>query len=398
MSVAPVAVRSAPVVPRSPQAPVAQSSSMREVMAAAEDVAMGATTVLILGESGTGKEIVARHIHRCSPRVNNPWVAVNCAALPSELLESELFGHERGAFTGAGDRRIGRIEQADKGTLLLDEISELPLPLQAKLLRVLQEREVDRVGGGRPIPVDVRIIATSNRDLGDMVQRRQFRQDLYYRLFVFPIVLPPLRDRPDDIPALTDHLLAKLSDSLGRPAPTLSNDAAEALASYRYPGNVRELGNILERALVRCRVPTLDLQHLWPADSVELPTPPPLPTRDAPAPASRYSGGRIPERKFLPEGVPLDLASLERLAIQEALRRLNGNRTHAARLLGISLRTLRNKLREFRVRAASADGQFVPGNNPARQSEESTADGSTVEGASLACASHSDAEDEEQAA
>jgi len=371
---------------------------MREVMAAAEDVAMGATTVLILGESGTGKEIVARHIHRCSPRVNSPWVAVNCAALPSELLESELFGHERGAFTGAGDRRIGRIEQADKGTLLLDEISELPLGLQAKLLRVLQEREVDRVGGGRPIPVDVRIIATSNRDLGEMVQRRQFRQDLYYRLFVFPIVLPPLRDRPDDIPALTDHLLAKLSDALGRPAPTLTDEAIEALSSYRYPGNVRELGNILERAFVRCRVATLDLPHLWPADSVELPTPPSLTTREAPAPASRHSGGRIPERKFLPEGVPLDLASLERLAIQEALRRLNGNRTHAARLLGISLRTLRNKLREFRVRAASADGQFVPGNNPARESEDATVEGSTVEGASLACASHSDAEDEEQAA
>jgi two-component system response regulator FlrC len=371
---------------------------MREVMAAAEDVAMGATTVLILGESGTGKEIVARHIHRCSPRGNSPWVAVNCAALPSDLLESELFGHERGAFTGANDRRIGRIEQADKGTLLLDEISELPLGLQAKLLRVLQEREVDRVGGGRPVPVDVRIIATSNRDLGEMVQRKLFRQDLYYRLFVFPIVLPPLRERPDDIPALTDHLLHKLSESLGRPAPTLTEDAMEALASYRYPGNVRELGNILERALVRCRVPTLDLRHLWPADSVELPTAT-LETKDAPAPAARYSGGRIPERKFLPEGVPLELASLERLAIQEALRRLNGNRTHAARLLGISLRTLRNKLREFRVRAASADGQFVPGNNPARDPERVTGEGSTGEGASLACASHPDGdEDEEQAA
>jgi two-component system response regulator FlrC len=406
MSVGTILVRPTAAGVRLPHAPVARSSSMREVLAAAEDVAVGSTTVLILGESGTGKEIIARHIHRCSPRANQPWVAVNCAALPSELLESELFGHERGAFTGAADRRIGRIEQADKGTLLLDEISEMPLPLQAKLLRVLQEREVDRVGGGRPISVDVRIIATSNRDLGEMVQRRQFRQDLYYRLFVFPIVLPPLRERPDDIPALTDHLLEKLSESLGRPAPTLSDSAMAALSAYRYPGNVRELGNILERALVRCRVPTLDLPHLWPADSAERPVaargdadapsaPTPFLGQDnPPAARPRFSGGQLPERKFLPDGVPLDLASLERLAIQEALRRLNGNRTHAARLLGISLRTLRNKLRELRMRASSADGQTLPGNNADDGDDELSAAGST-----LACASHPpQPNDEEQAA
>jgi two-component system response regulator FlrC len=372
-SIAPGPIRPTIQVPRpggvttSSGGPVAHSAAMREVLAAAEDVAMGSTTVLLLGESGTGKEVVARHIHRCSPRASGPWVAVNCAALPSELLESELFGHERGAFTGAADRRIGRIEQAEKGTLLLDEISELPPALQAKLLRVLQEREIDRVGGGKPIPVDVRIIATSNRDLGEMVRRRQFRQDLYYRLFVFPIVLPPLRERPDDIPALIDHLLQKLSESLGRPAPVLSEGAQAALTAYPYPGNVRELGNILERALVRCRVSTLELGHLWQGEARELgiadgAAPALSPPDGAPSVSlpPRNSGGRLPERRFLPEGVPIDLPSLERLAIQEALRRVNGNRTHAARLLGISLRTLRNKLREFRARAASADGQVLP--------------------------------------
>jgi two-component system response regulator FlrC len=395
---------------------VANSQAMREVLAASEDVAVGSTTVLLLGESGTGKEVVARHIHRCSPRANGPWVAVNCAALPADLLESELFGHERGAFTGAVDRRVGRIEQADKGTLLLDEISEMPLALQAKLLRVLQEREVDRVGGGKPVPVDVRVIATSNRDLGEMVRLRQFRQDLYYRLFVFPIVLPPLRERPDDIPALVDHLLQKLSESLGRPAPTLSDGAQAALSTYAYPGNVRELGNILERALVRCRVSTLELGHLWPTESREpaghslaAPSPSPSPSLSSSSPVSGsgsapaivrpHSGGVLPERRFLPEGVPIDLPSLERLAIQEALRRVNGNRTHAARLLGISLRTLRNKLREYRARATSADGQILPSGFAASDGE----DGAVDEGA-LAQPSHSseggngDHGDEEQAA
>ena len=380
--------------------PVARSQAMREVLSAAEDVAMGGTTVLLLGESGTGKEVVARHIHRCSPRANGSWVAVNCAALPSELLESELFGHERGAFTGAADRRIGRIEQADKGTLLLDEISELPLGLQAKLLRVLQEREVDRVGGGKPVPVDVRIIATSNRDLGEMVQRREFRQDLYYRLFVFPIVLPPLRDRPDDIPALTEHLLQKLSESLGRPAPTLSEGAQAALSAYAYPGNVRELGNILERALVRCRVSTLELGHLWPAEARDLGSDAASssPASTASPASARQSGGRLPERRFLPEGVPIDLPSLERLAIQEALRRVNGNRTHAARLLGISLRTLRNKLREFRARAGSADGQILPPMFAGLDGEDAATDDPSLARPSHSTEGRNGNDDEEQAA
>ena len=195
-------------IPRRPDVlpPIGGTQIMQDVISAVEDVARASTTVLLLGESGTGKEVFARYIHGISPRSTGPWVAVNCAALPGELLESELFGHEKGSFTGAADRRIGRIEQADHGTLLLDEISEMPVALQVKLLRVLQEREVDRVGGARPVPVDVRIIATSNRDLATMVARGEFRADLYYRLSVFPIFLPPLRERREDIPALAARL------------------------------------------------------------------------------------------------------------------------------------------------------------------------------------------------
>jgi two-component system response regulator FlrC len=359
------------------QAPVAESPAMREVLTAAEDVAVAGTTVLVLGESGTGKEIVARHIHRCSPRADGPWVAVNCAALPTELLEGELFGHERGAFTGATERRIGRIEQAHRGTLLLDEVSELPWPLQAKLLRVLQEREVDRIGGTRPIPVDVRVIATSNRPLAQMVAEREFRADLYYRLNVFPIVLPPLRERLQDIHALADDFVRVLSHALGRSAPVLGVEAMRALESYAFPGNVRELGNILERALVRCREPVLDLRHLdlpMAPGRVRVPA---GETTDA-LPASEVAQ---PGDPAFPADLPIDLATLERLAIGQALRIEMGNRTHAARRLGISLRTLRNKLRLYRMApetattkaststapvpapetAAFADGQDLPG-------------------------------------
>jgi transcriptional regulator with GAF, ATPase, and Fis domain len=330
--------------------PIGGSALMREVLAAVDDVAPANTTVLLLGESGTGKEVFARHIHRLSERAQGAWVAVNCAALPGELLESELFGHERGAFTGATERRIGRIEQADRGTLLLDEISEMPLPLQAKLLRVLQEREVDRVGGGRSIPVDVRVIATSNRDLEQMVAQKLFRADLYYRLSVFPIALPPLRERREDISLLAAHLVGQIAERLGRPAPTLSASACACLAAHDYPGNVRELGNILERALVRCRATELSAEHLdrslRPGAGATSVT---LPKAEATEPPA-----------LLPPGLPIDLGQLERLAIAEALRRVEGNRTHAARLLGISLRTLRNKLRAQREEAAGRAGQPLP--------------------------------------
>jgi len=341
----PAARLAAPSVPAPAPDPVATSAPMREVLAAAEDVAETPTTVLLLGESGTGKEVLARYIHRRSPRAAGPWVAVNCAALPGDLLESELFGHERGAFTGAADRRTGRFEQAHGGTLLLDEISEIPLPLQAKLLRVLQEREVDRVGGQHPVPVDVRVIATTNRDLAGMMADGHFRSDLYYRLNVFPVVLPPLRTRLEDLPGLCDTLLAEAAAEMGRVPPRLAPDAIGLLAAHPFPGNVRELRNLLQRALVRCRGPVIGPEHVR-ADAD-------LGARPAPDPE-------------IPAFLPLELAALERIAIREALRRVNGNRTHAARLLGIGLRTLRNKLRAWRqeeeIDPARAEArQILPG-------------------------------------
>jgi len=355
--------------------PIGGTQIMQDVLSAVEDVARGSTTVLLLGESGTGKEVFARYIHGISPRTTGPWIAVNCAALPAELLESELFGHEKGSFTGAADRRIGRIEQADHGTLLLDEISEMPIALQVKLLRVLQEREVDRVGGARPVPVDVRIIATSNRDLATMVARGEFRADLYYRLSVFPIFLPPLRERRDDIPALANRLTMEISSRLGRPAPVLSTEALDALLTYEFPGNVRELANVLERVLVRCHgtaVPAKQVSMALAAVGISAIRPTPsevtarLPARQVAAPSLEdhgqvSSGGRHQGLEFIPDGFPLALAELERMAILEALRRVHGNRTHAARLLGISLRTLRNKLRVLRLSGdLTPDGQLLP--------------------------------------
>jgi len=329
-----------------PPEPVACSAAMREVLAAADDVAETPTTILLLGESGTGKEVLARYVHARSSRAAGPWVAVNCAALPADLLESELFGHERGAFTGAAERRTGRFELASGGTLLLDEVSEIPVALQAKLLRALQEREIDRIGGHRPVPVDVRVIAASNRDLAAMVARGQFRSDLYYRLNVFPIVVPPLRERREDLPALAAGLLEEAAAELGRPAPGLHPEALGLLAAHDFPGNVRELRNLLQRAMVRCRGPVLGPEQIRPG----VPRPAPAVLADA----------------ALPPGLPLDLGELERIAIREALRRVNGNRTHAARLLGIGLRTLRNKLRAWRTEdilpPAEATGRpFLPG-------------------------------------
>ncbi len=319
--------------------PVAESPAMREALLAASDVAATPTTVLLLGESGTGKEILARHVHARSQRAAGPWVAVNCAALPAELLESELFGHERGAFTGAGERRAGRFEQASGGTLLLDEVSELPLVLQAKLLRVLQEREIDRVGGQKPVPVDVRIIATTNRDLSAMVAAGQFRSDLYYRLNVYPIHLPPLRFRPEDVLPLALRLLGEAADEQGREPPPLSEAARQALRQHPYPGNVRELRNLLERALVRCRQGEIEPRHLGLG---------PAALGVAAASAVAAEAVTLVAEGGLPPHLPIDLGALEKLAIEEALRRVHGNRTHAARLLGIGLRTLRNKLKAWR--------------------------------------------------
>jgi len=371
-------------IPRRPElpSPIGCTQVMQDVLAAAEDVSPANTTVLLLGESGTGKEVFARYIHGLSPRSAGPWVAVNCAALPGELLESELFGHEKGSFTGASERHFGRIEQADRGTLLLDEISEMPLPLQAKLLRVLQERELDRIGGARPVPVDVRIIATTNRDLAGMVARGEFRADLYYRLSVFPIVLPPLRQRREDIPALVTYLSDEIALRLGRPAPSLAPEALANLLAYDFPGNVRELANVLERALVRCHGNVVPASHVAAAlAAVGIASIRTLPGEGRnladQGPAQRKHSGAEGHRLFnqapvpgegyehaaegMPAGLPLALAALEQMAIIEALRRVHGNRTHAARLLGISLRTLRNKLRTLRLSGTlTPDGKLVP--------------------------------------
>ncbi len=276
--------------------------------------------VLVTGESGTGKELVARRLHERSQRAAGPFVAVNCAAVPEALAESELFGHERGAFTGADRVREGRFEEADRGTLFLDEVGELPASLQSKLLRVLEERVVRRLGGREERAVDVRVVAATNRDLEEEVERGEFRRDLYFRLAVVPVHLPPLRDRRGDVAVLTRHLLGVLATRHGVPVPALEPAAAEALERYSWPGNVRELRNVLERAVVVrggavVRVADLAL------------------------PAARSPGG----------GVPLDLDSREREAALEALRRSGGNRDAAAKLLGISVRTLYYRLRRWGI-------------------------------------------------
>ncbi len=285
-----------------------------ESLALVDRVAVRDVTVLLLGESGTGKELVARRIHRRSPRSGGPFVAVNCAALPENLAESELFGHEKGAFTGAEARRAGRFEEAGGGTLFLDEVGELSLPLQAKLLRVLEERVVRRVGGNSDVPVSLRLVAATNRDLALEVERGGLRRDLYFRLAVVPVTLPPLRERTGDLPLLAVRLLDRLAARHGIPRAELTEPAVAALERYRWPGNVRELRNVLERALVvRAGAP------IRPED-LQLPV-------ERPA--------------------PLDEETRDREAAIGALRQSGGNREVAARLLGISVRTLYYRLRRW---------------------------------------------------
>jgi DNA-binding NtrC family response regulator len=302
---------------------IAADPVMVDVLALADRVARSDATILITGESGVGKEIVARRIHRLSGRADLPMVCVNCAAIPDNLLESELFGHERGAFTGAVARRIGKFEEAHGSTLLLDEISEMDFRLQAKLLRALQERVIDRVGGGKPLRVDVRVIATSNRDLKAEVARGGFREDLFYRLNVVTIRVPPLRERPADAVALADFFAAKFADVNGLPRRALSETARIAVAHGRWPGNVRELENEIHRAVLLSQDGEIDL-----APEAE-----PKPQGAA---AVRSLAGR-------------SLAEVERELILDTLSRFEGNRTHAAAALGISIRTLRNKLAAYKA-------------------------------------------------
>jgi transcriptional regulator with GAF, ATPase, and Fis domain len=308
---------------------IGKSPSWRAVLTQAAQVGPTETTVLLLGESGTGKEVVARFIHRASARTRAPFVALNCAALPDQLLESELFGYERGAFTSAAQSKAGQLEQASGGTLFLDEVGEMSLQVQPKLLRVLQEREFQRLGGTRVIKADVRIVAATNKDLESAIERSQFREDLYYRLNVFAIRLPPLRDRRDDILALSEAFLADLARSLGRPPGGLSEEARRALLDYHWPGNVRELRNLLERAAILSEGGLIVREHFaFRAAPANTTTP-----TSAPATAQPDTGG--------------DLKTVERSMIEQALVTAKYNKSKAAKALGVTRAQLYVKLRQY---------------------------------------------------
>ena len=304
------------------------SPAMARVLGLARDVAAADTTVLLAGETGTGKEVLARFIHDRSRRAAGQFLPINCGAIAEQLIESELFGHERGAFSGAVERRLGHFETARGGTLLLDEVSELPMAQQTRLLRVLQEREIQRVGASRPTPIDVRVIATTNRDLRELTDRGEFRKDLFYRLNVFPLRVPPLRERLADLEPLARVLIAQLADTLGRRAPILAPGALAPLTRHSFPGNVRELSNLLERGLILAGDGPVEARHLLPDGADE---------DDALAP---------PDAILTPSAA--SLRDLERATILRVLDDCGGNRTHASRRLGISIRTLRNKLRDYR--------------------------------------------------
>ncbi|HNT35061.1 MAG TPA: sigma-54 dependent transcriptional regulator [bacterium] len=306
---------------------VGEDPKMKEILQMIQTVAATRSTALICGESGTGKELIARAIHYLSPRMDGAFVKVNCAALSENLLESELFGHEKGAFTGAIRTHQGKFEQADGGTLLLDEISEMSASVQAKLLRVLQEKEIDRVGGRDPIQVDVRVIATTNRDLEIECKEGHFREDLFYRLNVVKMAFPPLRERRGDIPLLAEHFRNLYAEDMGKPVERISAEAMDALVRYDWPGNVRQLENALERAVVFVTGDTILPAHLPPEIGGVAP-------ESQTATAEAWVGRTIEE--------------IEREVILSTLKRTQDNRTQAADLLGISVRTLRNKLNEYR--------------------------------------------------
>src|SRR5215470_14747633 len=344
-------------LPRTEPEPVACAASSMRLIELARRVAASDCTVLIVGESGTGKEVLARFIHRCSPRSREPFVAVNCAAIPENMLEAMLFGYERGAFTGAHAAHPGKFEQAQGGTLLLDEITEMPLGLQAKLLRVLQEREVERLGGRTPIALDVRVLATTNRRLREEVAAGRFREDLYYRLNVFPLAIAPLRLRRDDVLPLAMQLLSARCRP-GEPIPALSADAAHLLLTYPWPGNVRELDNLLQRALILVNGPVIRQEHVQfelandaaHAESTVLTLP-----LAAGSAAESDAGAKSPggPANAAARSLANSLDQTERDLILDALRCGQGSRREAAERLGISQRTLRYKL--ARLREAGVD-------------------------------------------
>ncbi|MEQ1754645.1 MAG: sigma-54 dependent transcriptional regulator [Micropepsaceae bacterium] len=318
-----------------------EDKAMQSVITLAEQVAPSDASILITGESGTGKEVLARHVHRKSNRADKQFISINCAAIPDNLLESELFGHEKGAFTGAIARRIGKFEEADGGTLLLDEISEMDVRLQAKLLRALQERIIDRVGGSKPVRVNIRVIATSNRDLQQAVREGTFREDLLYRLNVVNLKIPPLRERPADILALASHFGRKYAETNGVSVRPLAEAAKQALTSYKWRGNVRELENTIHRAVLLASGPEITEMAIRLPDGSRVDDAIPI---TAPAVIARAAQAAEAVNR---EMVGRTVAEVERDLILQTLDHCLGNRTHAANILGISIRTLRNKLKQY---------------------------------------------------
>jgi two-component system, NtrC family, response regulator AtoC len=325
---------------------IGTSAGILDIYAVLERVADTPTTVLLTGESGTGKELVARALHAHSSRNDKPFIKVNCAAIPKELIESELFGYERGAFTGAVSSKPGRFELANGGTLFLDEIGEIPVEMQVKLLRALQESEFERVGGIKTIHVDVRLVAATNRDLKKLLASGTFREDLFYRLNVVPIRLPALRERAGDIPALVEHFLTKFNERLKKHVASIEPDALEALSSYPWPGNIRELENVIERAVLFCDGQKLRAEDLPP--EVRGPLAAPLtPITDADLQAALAGEGGLKEH------VKVAMSRLERELVGHALTQTGGNVTHAARLLKISRKGLQLKMKELGLREAT---------------------------------------------
>lgn len=306
---------------------ITNDTKMRSLLEMLKCVAKSKSSVLIQGESGTGKELIARYIHRNSNRCNMPFVAVNCAAVPHNLLESEMFGYEKGAFTGALQKRLGKFELADGGTLLLDEVSEMDIQLQAKFLRAIQEGEIDRLGGKMPIPVDVRIISTTNSDLKNCISEKKFREDLYYRLNVIPVKIPPLRERLNDIPLLCEYFIGKYSGK-GKQRPVITKEALSMLKAYSWPGNVRELENMIERATLITNSSYIRPEDLFFDSDIQFSTIDEH--QEAPVP----TGGTT-------------LWEMERNLILQTLKDVSGNKTKASKILGISVRTMRNKLQEY---------------------------------------------------
>ncbi|MGE0103030.1 MAG: sigma-54-dependent transcriptional regulator [Blastocatellales bacterium] len=325
---------------------VGSSPVLRRIIDQARAVAETTATVLITGESGTGKEMLARFIHNISPRARAPFVACNIAALPESLVESELFGHEKGAFTGATARRLGRFEMANTGTLFLDEIGELSPAMQVKLLRVLQEREFERLGGKDTINVDIRVISATNRDLEQMIEAGQFREDLYYRLNIVNLELPPLRERPDDIPILASHFAQKASEKYARQTPTFSPDLLKLLTAYRWPGNIRELENVIERAVVISSSPILDESVLPDKVKSQVNTPDQAQPRTSVPQLELEDGLLPPELSF-----ETAISSFKRQLVRQALRECNGSRSEAAHRLKISRQYLHRLINELKVDA-----------------------------------------------